>query len=117
MTGGEQSWVEARRRANDFIRSQFEKAWQKRECGDEEGALFEFGVALHTLQDYTSPSHSGFQAWTGEENNWQKFKHGFPEAFDPGERSELYRVTRDAWGWYNSGSLPQGDLFLGYGSD
>jgi len=117
MTGPEQSWLEARRRSNQFVRRQFEKARKLKECGFEDQALFEFGVGLHTLQDWTSPSHHGFQLWTGEETAGELADHIVREVINPGEGSELYRITRDAWEWYSTGQLPSGDLFLRYGAD
>jgi hypothetical protein len=79
--------------------------------GDPLGALHEFGVALHTLQDATSPAHSGFQLWTGEETLSQQLEHAGQEIMDPGPGSALYGATNDAWNWFNSGELPEGDLF------
>lgn len=59
-----QSVEQTNAEANDFVRKQFERAFNAPTRTD---ALFEFGIALHTLQDSTSPSHSGFQQWTGQE--------------------------------------------------
>ena len=107
----------ANRLANDFVRQQFEKAWKLKKCGKEEQALFEFSVGLHTLQDWASPTHHGFQVWTGNESIGEKASHTAVEIVNPGKGSELYRITQDAWKWYQSGKLPSGDLFEGYGAD
>lgn len=39
------------------------------------------------------------------------------ELFNPGKGSELYRITQDAWKWFQDGSLPAGDLFENYRAD
>src|SRR6185437_13913259 len=36
-------------------------------------ALVEFGIAVHTLTDSTSPSHAGFQPWAG--GFWNSIRH------------------------------------------
>jgi hypothetical protein len=67
-----QSVDEAARKASDFIGSQRDKARQiqgQYERGGGTGmskeALAEFGKALHTVTDMTSPAHEGFQVWYG----------------------------------------------------
>jgi len=74
-------------------------------------SLFEFGLGLHTLQDSTSPSHIGFQVWTGAENLPQQGLHVWPERLYPGDNSALFRITERAYQWYRNGALPAGDLF------
>ena len=106
----------ARQDANEFVRSQFRTAWEAQEAGDDRRALHEFGLALHALQDSTSPMHHGFQLWTGNESWPDKIGHGYDERIDPGSGSELYRATQTAWDWYTRGSLPEGDLFI-FGCD
>jgi hypothetical protein len=86
-----------------------------RKAGCEEEAFFEFGIALHTLQDWTSPTHHGFQVWTRKATQYPAHIPG--ELMNPGEGSELYRVTLDAWKWFNERKLPPGDLFKYYGRD
>lgn len=108
---------EARQLANQFVRDQFAKAKSLKACGKNDEALFEFSIGLHTLQDWTSPTHNGFQLWTGNETAGEIALHVAGELFNPGKGSELYRITRDAWGWYNNGGLPSGDLFQNYESD
>jgi RHS repeat-associated protein len=108
MRNGDQSVEEARGAANQFVRSQFEKAWN---APTRDQALHEFGVALHTLQDSTSPSHAGFQEWTGEESVFEIGAHIGSEVINPGSGSELFNITEDAWNWFNERQLPEGDLF------
>jgi RHS repeat-associated protein len=113
MTGIGETPASARAKANRFVRDQFEKAWKARTRAD---ALTEFGIALHTLQDATSPAHAGFQVWTGEESKKQIADHVATELYNPGKDSQLYAVTADAWKWFNQKKLPEGDLFT-RGSD
>lgn len=108
MSGPDETPEQAREKANEFVRGQFEKAWSAK---TREDALFQFGVALHTLQDATSPSHEGFQQWTGHESKWEKTAHAAKEVINPGPGSELHQVTEQAWQWFNNKKLPAGDLF------
>jgi RHS repeat-associated protein len=108
MRNANQTPQQAREMANNFVRAQFERAWN---APTREQALAAFGIALHTLQDATSPAHAGFQLWTGNETKRQEIAHVKREAYDPGTNSELDRVTQQAWGWFESGKLPDGDLF------
>jgi RHS repeat-associated protein len=110
MSGKGETTTQARSKANTFVREQFSKAWG---ASSREKALFEFGVALHTLQDATSDSHMGFQQWTGDETNLEIFRHVTRELHNPGEGSNLHKITEQAWGWFESGKLPQGNLFEG----
>jgi len=43
--------------------------------------------------------------------------HVVKELTYPGDDSNLYRITEAAFGWYNGGSLPSGDLFAGFSAD
>jgi RHS repeat-associated protein len=112
-----QARVGARSLADEFVRQQFKKAWQLKARGCEDQSLFEFSVGLHTLQDSTSPSHFGFQMWADDLPFGDVTIHITKELFNPGEGSELYRITGDAWKWYNHGYLPSGNLFMYYGKD
>lgn len=97
--------------ADAFVRKQFAKAMDLKAEGKFSEALFEFGVGLHTLQDATSPEHTGFQEWSDDMSNTDKIKHGLGEISDPGEGSNLYKITNKALGWFESGKLPEGNLF------
>jgi hypothetical protein len=71
MRGGPKESVEhARKDAADFMSDHLQKARNlaPRESGYEKiplNALGEFGQALHTITDMTSPVHEGFQIWYG----------------------------------------------------
>ena len=108
MRSGGETQEHARAKANQFVRGQFEKAWKAK---DHKQALMEFGIALHALQDSTSPAHAGFQQWTGEETRGQIAEHVATELYNPGKDSNLYGITQDAWTWFNEKKLPEGDLF------
>ncbi len=105
MSSGKQTPEEGRAAANQFVRDQFQKAWR---APNRKAALTEFGLALHTLQDATSPAHQGFQRWTGEESKAREGWHAAKELFGS---SELRDVTQQAWEWYQTRTLPDGDLF------
>lgn len=73
MRGGSgQSEREARDAADNFIKLHEQNARNLAPKGCEGGyqkisgdALYEFGQALHTITDMTSPAHEGFQIWNG----------------------------------------------------
>lgn len=111
MRNETQTPLEGKDLANAFVRAQFDKAFALKAEGNEEQALFEFGVGLHVLQDATSPSHGGFQEWTGKEGLWKTVVHVFEELFYPGYKSNLQKVTNQALEWYKTESLPEGNLF------
>lgn len=113
---------QARALADGYVRAQYKMAWDFLKAGKESLALFHFGLALHTLQDATSPSHWGFQGWTQKEtdeggSNIDVLKHVIPERNYPGDKSALYNVTQQAYGWYKQGSLPQQNVFVGLPHD
>lgn len=99
--------------ANAFVREQFARAWQAESRIDK---LKEFGLALHALQDSTSPSHAGFQEWHNDPGPIEWGRHVAQEIINPGFGSELYRATQQAWDWFNQGVLPEGNLFV-FGCD
>lgn len=57
-------------------------------------------VALHILQDSTSPSHSGFQECSEEESASEVYDHVKRELINPGAGSDLDAITRKAWEGY-----------------
>ncbi|MGA2751797.1 MAG: RHS repeat-associated core domain-containing protein [Verrucomicrobiota bacterium] len=99
-----QSKAQARAMANNWVASNLAHA-QKDYCscdpGRHFGALYFFGMALHTVQDSTSPAHHGFQVWHGLTANpitWLEAEHHVAkEAWDPGSGSNLDKAT--AWLW------------------
>ena len=109
MRTPEQSVSNACQQSNKFVREQFNKAWVAQKGGNRKKALTEFTIGLHTLQDATSPSHSGFQVWDGDLSIAHML--GDAEILDPADDSDLMKTTRDAWGWFQSGKLPDGNLF------
>ena len=67
-----QSVEEAKKLADDFISGHLRAARDLAPQGCKSGAgkisadaLWEFGQALHTITDMTSPAHAGFQIWYG----------------------------------------------------
>ena len=109
MRNPDQTVDQARASANAFVRQQFNRAWS---APTRQEALFEFGVALHTIQDSTSPAHAGFQVWSGEETFGEQVRHVGSELADPGRGSALHLATETAWQWFQQGQLPEGDLFV-----
>jgi len=70
--GSDQSEIVARNAADNFIGLQEQLARKAAPRGCKDGyqnisnkALWEFGQALHTITDMTSPVHQGFQVWHG----------------------------------------------------
>ena len=106
-----QSVPEAAIDARNFVREKFELAWKFRALGDIERSLREFGLALHTLQDSTSPQHQNFPIWSGSKNPVTWIRHSWGEGKYPGDDSDLYKITQKAYSWYLSGQLPEGILF------
>lgn len=113
MRREKQTVPQARQDANDFVRQQFSKAWS---ANTRHEALTEFGLALHALQDSTSPAHAGFQEWSDHPSPLEWGTHIGKEFVNPGEGSELFRATQQAWDWFNEGALPKGNLFI-FGCD
>jgi len=74
------------------------------------------GNAIHTMQDATSPAHTGIQEWPGL--GWAGWRtpgnyvragghvlHESSQAVNVGPGPELDRVTREAWDYF-AGNLP-----------
>jgi hypothetical protein len=93
-------------KATTFIEGQFQKAWNAEDRGAHDIAIFEFGVALHTLHDSTSPSHRGFQPWTGSESAAEIVRHVAGERSYPGRGSQLEEITREAWNSFSTRKMP-----------
>jgi hypothetical protein len=100
MAAPNQSKADARRQANNFVRMNLVLA-KFSYCGclssDRDAALHYFGLALHTIQDSTSPAHAGFQTWYGEDHPVLAYAHLIKEDYDPGAGSHLDKAT--AWFW------------------
>ncbi|WKE66618.1 RHS domain-containing protein [Gallaecimonas kandeliae] len=108
-----QSKCEAMAAANEFIKEQYRKAWRLRTDGKIKDSLFEFSIGLHTLQDSTSPSHSGFQEWSDNPGRLAVWWHVARESafYTPSQMDALNKITKDAWNWYEHGGLPRGGFF------
>lgn len=105
---------EAMALADNFVRTQFMRAKELLANGEFFSAYWEFGIGLHVLQDATSPSHHGFQPWSGDaESIVSLIKHGAKELLYPGERSNLQQVTDYYLSWFESDTakLPSQNLF------
>ena len=118
----------ARQLANDFVRTHIERAetFLCSQCSDlaRSDALLEFGQALHTVQDSTSPAHHDFKAWHGLGLNpidhVRALRHVIRETFDPGPDSQLYQATTWLWSFLqckeSAPPLPS-DFFHQFGYD
>jgi RHS repeat-associated protein len=89
--------------ANAFIKKIGQMAIDEKNNGNPDKAAFLFGVALHTIQDSTSPAHAGFKAWSNNESTLSQILHGLSETGDPGKYSPLWKETKKAWDAYNKG--------------
>ena len=114
----------AKAKANAFVSSElFQVQTYLCICPiDRDKALHHFGLALHTIQDSTSPVHTGFQEWDG---TWAGLPPGGPaylhilrENFDPGPGSHLDKATALFWTtFFNCSNHKVGDYFDGLGFD
>jgi len=113
-----ESAINARVKSNCFVRKQFKLAWLMQDEGKSREAMEFFGLALHTLQDSTSPVHNGFQPWGDSllEKIKNYPKHLFLEEINPGTASNLYQASEDAFRYFRTRNLPDSDLFT-YGAD
>ena len=105
---------EARHRANNHVREQLTMAQKLLSEGKRPEALEHFGLALHTLQDATSPAHIGFQPWPPPGALWGahgKAGHVLKENIYPGDDSLLFRTTQRAYD-YLVGAVPLPDDFF-----
>jgi RHS repeat-associated protein len=100
-----QSVSEACAESNRFLKTVANDALAAQRAGKTNEALFLFAVALHTIQDSTSPSHRGFQEWSGNETASEVAAHVGAEVTYPGRGSDLDLVTRQAWSAFRSGNV------------
>ena len=99
MRSPEDSVACGAQKTNNFIRNQLLFARAHLQEGDRVRALWRFGFALHTLQDASSPSHAGFQVWSGHEELWEKALHVVQEGHPvQAWGTSLARDTRRAFG-------------------
>jgi RHS repeat-associated protein len=114
-----QTVQEAMDNADKFVRKQFAKAKELLLQGNTKEAYKQFAIGLHALQDATSPTHAGFQVWTGEETIKQEVNHISKELFYPGTNSNLQKVTNQYLDWFQKSTapLPSTNLFSGINHD
>jgi RHS repeat-associated protein len=113
-----QSKAAARAAANAWVTQNLKAAQQNWcTCGamNHPVALWHFGLALHTVQDSTSPAHYGFQVWHGLAPQWwpADADHVAKEAWDPGAGSNLDKATAWLWSFMTCPSPPlPADYFI-----
>ena len=100
MTPGDKSKTDARKAANDFVRDNLEKARNATSAADKMKYL---SLAMHAMQDATSPAHAGFRKYYG--GKAELVSHVWEELFDPGAGSNLDKATEMAYKYYK-GDLP-----------
>ena len=77
--------------------------------------MYFLGLAMHAMQDATSPAHQGFQTYNGGAG--ELGAHIYSELFDPQGGSRLDNATAMAY-LYATGSVPMpDDFFNGLGYD
>jgi YD repeat-containing protein len=112
---------EQRDLANDWVRFNLMQAYEYKAAGDTNLALFHVGVAMHDVQDYTSPAHGFDKNWDGFNFSFKSisegFKHVFSEWRDPGPGSNLDRTSQDIYRMYQENRVRMGDIFAPYGKD
>ncbi len=117
-----QSKSEAMRLADNFVRLEYHRGQRLLASGNLSSAYYHFGLALHTLQDATSPAHAGFQPWKGlgpgGESLLSQGLHVIQEVSYPGVNSNLQQVTNYYLNQFTSGKeLPEKNLFTNINHD
>ncbi len=74
--------------AETYVRKKLTSAVAARKAGDTLTAFRDLGLAMHPLEDATSPSHSPFQPWYAKEGVWDMAVHVFHERAYPDAGSE-----------------------------
>jgi len=80
-----QSVEDAQKAMNKFIDEKIQQYKKLLAQGDEKGAYFALGEAMHPLMDSTSPTHQGFQIWYGLDSPrhiWDGYVHSSGETLD-----------------------------------
>jgi hypothetical protein len=111
---------EAMKNANNYVRDRMRDAINKKNHGNIWGGWYEFGKALHTVQDSTSPMHHGFQIWTYDcaaDRYCTAITHGSHERNWPGWGSNLDRASRTLMYWYSRNHEPSYYIFNIFGGD
>lgn len=100
--------------ADQYVRKQFALAIDLLNKGKVKDAYYQFGLGLHTLQDATSPAHTGFQEWGDHVSLGELFRHVKQELRYPGTGSNLQKITDYYIQWFENpqrASLPSQNLF------
>lgn len=103
MTPGGMKRSRARQLANDFVRMHLLKAMCLEAKGNHKKALKHLGLAIHVLQDATSPAHADFRSYYG--GAIELALHAAEENFDPGPGSKLDQATYITYAYF-TGALP-----------
>lgn len=115
---GQRNTQDARAEANDFIRERICAARGYMSRGLELSAMEAMGQAMHTMQDFESPAHTGFQeAWPNTSFfTALHFGHYLKETFFPGAENIIRAEnnTRRAWAYFQGAPMPM-DFFSGSG--
>jgi len=116
MTNAGSAESEARDTANALVREWLTSARQLEARGEHDLALSILALAIHALQDATSPSHAGFAVWP---SGWYgRLDHIVNEDFDPGEGSNLDHATQEAYAYFANPDIPlPEDFFANIGTD
>jgi len=121
--------TEAMQKSNAWIRYNLYQSAVASSKGNMVTALFNEGIAIHALQDSTSPSHrdsetGNLKEWTTPKGFLEKIiwffsglDHVSHEAHNPGVGSNAYKVTRDVHKWLSDKYVPEGNLIRQYGVD
>ena len=117
MSNGVSTPEQARAMANDWVRYNMMVSADYKAAGNTDMALFHAGVAMHDVQDVTSPAHGFEHVWTGNESPLAEFFHVNQEMRDPGIGSNLDRATQDVYRMYKTETVRSGDIFAPYGKD
>jgi hypothetical protein len=112
---------DAREMANYYIRDRLNDAHALVAAGDRSAGMYQLGLALHTIQDSTSPSHFGFQGWSQKWTNdeWRSgnaLNHVRQELRYPGNNSALFRATLTTMRMFEQGYGPGANAFI-FGHD
>jgi len=118
MTDAESHRDQSIKDANKFVRDVWSKAQKALKEGNIDRAYELLGIAIHPLQDATSPAHAGFQVWTGHEGLFTESDHLEKEDTYPGGNSNLQKVTDYYINLFqNNLPLTNGDLFNNISAD
>lgn len=114
--GGE-SIQKAKENANKYVRDQIRRAQELNKAGRRCAALTHLGLAMHAVQDSTSPTHNGFQTWNGGITP-ESLGHVVGEFFDPGAGSQLDAATQAVMDYFTgASSLNDATDFFTYQAD